>query len=106
MLGKDVPTGESPRPFHANSSLAEIGETWLGAKVKAKTVDGFLKGMGIGNNDATIRKMFTEMANNMPLRGIVLFQQGKLSYRKMHLLLAILNKQPLQTIKLYFAKED
>lgn len=105
MLGKPVPKGESPRPFHANSSLAEIGETWLGAKVKEKTVEGFLKGMGIGNNDATIRKMFEEMANNMPLRGIVLFQQGRLSYRKMHLLLAVLNKQPLRAIKLYFAKD-
>jgi|TARA_B110000305_G_C19441139_1_gene641924 beta-glucosidase len=106
MLGKSVPKGESPRPFHANSSLAEIGETWLGAKVKQKTVEGFLKSMGIGNNDATIRKMFEEMANNMPLRGIVLFQQGRLSYRKMHLLLAILNKQPIRAIKLYFTKDD
>ena len=106
MLGKAAPKGESPRPFHANSSLAEIGETWLGAKIKAKAVEGFLKGMGLGNNDATIRKMFEEMANNMPLRGIVLFQQGKLSYRKMHLLLAVLNKQPLRAIKLYFTKDD
>ena len=106
MLGRRVPNGESTRPFHANSSLAEIGETWLGAKVKTKTVEGFLKGMGLGNNDATIRKMFEEMANNMPLRGIVLFQQGRLSYRKMHLLLAILNKQPIRAIKLYFAKDD
>ncbi|MDA8952902.1 glycoside hydrolase family 3 C-terminal domain-containing protein [Pseudomonadales bacterium] len=106
MLGKAAPKGESPHPFHANSSLAEIGETWLGAKIKAKAVEGFLKGMGLGNNDATIRKMFEEMANNMPLRGIVLFQQGKLSYRKMHLLLAVLNKQPLRAIKLYFTKDD
>lgn len=106
MLGKAIPKGELTRPFHANSSLAEIGETWLGGKVKAKTVEGFLKGMGLGNNDATIRKMFEEMANHMPLRGIVLFQQGKLSYRKMHLLLAILNKQPLRAIRLYFSKDD
>jgi beta-glucosidase len=106
MLGKAAPKGEPPRPFHANSSLAEIGETWLGAKIKAKAVEGFLKGMGLGNNDATIRKMFEEMANNMPLRGIVLFQQGKLSYRKMHLLLAVLNKQPLRAIKLYFTKDE
>ena len=73
---------------------------------KAKAVEGFLKGMGLGNNDATIRKMFEEMANNMPLRGIVLFQQGKLSYRKMHLLLAILNKQPLRALKFYYAKDE
>jgi len=50
--------------------------------------------------------MFEEMANHMPLRGIVLFQQGRFSYRKMHLLLAILNKQPLKALKLYFAKDE
>ena len=106
MLGKNTPEGEPSRPFHANSSLAEIGTTWLGAKVKEKAVEGFLGGMGLGNNDATIRKMFEEMANHMPLRGIVLFQQGRFSYRKMHLLLAILNKQPLVALKLYFAKDE
>ena len=90
-------------PIHRWPKSVKLG--WA-PKVKAKAVEGFLKGMGLGNNDATIRKMFEEMANNMPLRGIVLFQQGKLSYRKMHLLLAILNKQPLRALKFYFAKDE
>jgi beta-glucosidase len=106
MLGSNLPAAENSRPFHANSSMAEIAETWLGAKVRDKTVAGFLQGLGAGPKDETIQKMFEEMANNMPLRGIVLFQKGKISYKSMHLLLALLNKQPFKALKLIFRKGE
>ena len=51
----------------------------------------FIGGMGLDKADETTRKMFTEMADNMPLRAIVLFQRGKLSYAQIDCLLALLN---------------
>ena len=52
------------------------------------------------NADPTTRKMFEEMANHMPLRAAVLFQQGKISFDQIDTLLALLNGQPLKALKL------
>ncbi|MEL0047592.1 MAG: glycoside hydrolase family 3 C-terminal domain-containing protein [Gammaproteobacteria bacterium] len=91
MLNKPAPTGEPIRPFHRNSSLAEIGTTWLGGKIKEKALTGFLGGMGLDKADPTTRKMFEEMANHMPLRALVLFQQGKTTFQQLDGLLDLLN---------------
>jgi beta-glucosidase len=101
MLNKPAPSGEEIRPFHRNSSLAEIGTTWLGSKVHERAMAGFLGGMGLQNADATTRKMFEEMANHMPLRAAVLFQQGKISFDQVDALLALLNGQPLAALQLF-----
>ena len=100
MLNRPVPEGEDIRPFHRNSSLAEISTTWFGSKVCEKAIAGFLGGMGLQNADPTTRKMFEEMANHMPLRAAVLFQQGKISFDQIDTLLALLNGQPLKALKL------
>ncbi len=100
MLNRPIPESENIQPFHRNSSLAEIGTTWLGNKVQKKALAGLLGGMGLQNADATTRKMFEEMVNHMPLRAAVLFQQGKISYEQIDALLAMLNKQPIKALKL------
>jgi hypothetical protein len=91
MLNRPAPTGEPTRPFHRNSSLAEIGTTWLGSKVKEKAMAGFLGGMGLEKADPTTQKMFEEMANHMPLRALILFQQGQTSFQQLDGLLDLLN---------------
>ena len=101
MLGRPAPTGEAARPFHRNSSLAEIGTTWIGGKIQAKALAEFLGSMGLENADPTTRKMFEEMANHMPLRAIALFQQGKISYHQIDGLLALLNGHPLQAVRCF-----
>ena len=52
---------------------------------------GFLGGMGLEKADPTTRKMFEEMANHMPLRALILFQQGKTSFQQLDGLLDLLN---------------
>ena len=100
MLNRPTPTGEEIRPFHRNSSLAEIGTTWLGSKVHKRALAGFLGGMGLQGADATTRKMFEEMANHMPLRAAVLFQQGQISFDQVDALLELLNGHPLTALQL------
>jgi hypothetical protein len=100
MLGKPVPQPESSRPYHLNSSLSEIAETWLGAKVRARVVAGFSERMGANSGDETIQKMFEEMANNMPLRSLALFGGGGLSFKSLNVLVAVLNKRFLAALRL------
>ncbi len=99
MLNKPVPEPESSRPFHDNSSLQEVGETWLGARFKAKVAAGFQASMGGNSNDETLNKMFEEMANNMPMRGLALFSGGKTSMEDIRLMLALLNHRYLEAFK-------
>ncbi|XOV84925.1 MAG: glycoside hydrolase family 3 C-terminal domain-containing protein [bacterium] len=102
MLNRPVPEPESSRPFHENSSLAEVGETWLGAKFKAKVAAGFQASMGGNSKDETLNKMFEEMANNMPLRGLALFSGGKTSMQDIRLMLALLNHRYIEALKLWW----
>jgi len=99
MLNRPVPEPESSRPFHENSSLQEVGETWLGARFKEKVAAGFRANMGGNSNDETLNKMFEEMANNMPMRGLVLFSGGKTSMNDIRLMLALLNHRYLEAFK-------
>jgi hypothetical protein len=55
--------------------------------------------MGLEKADPTTRKMFTEMAENMPLRAIALFQRGKISFGQIDCLLALLNGHYLVAIR-------
>ena len=93
MLGKPVPPQESPRPFHVNSTLTEVAETWLGRLLKERSVRNFQRQLGVTARDETNARMFEEMANNMPLRSLVLFSRGRLGFRTVSLLIALLNKR-------------
>ena len=99
MLNAPIPQREMARPFHRNSSVGELGATWLGSKVRARLTNAFLGGMGLANADETTRKMFTEMAENMPLRAIVLFQRGKVSFAQIDCLLALLNGRYFEALR-------
>ena len=68
--------------------------------MKDKVVAAFLGGMGLEGADPTTRKMFEEMANHMPLRAIVLFQQGRISYQQIDSLVALLNGHPFEALRL------
>ena len=99
MLNAPIPQRETARPFHRNSSVGELGATWLGSKLRTKLTKAFMGGMGLANADETTRKMFTEMAENMPLRAIVLFQRGKVSFAQIDCLLALLNGRHFEALR-------
>lgn len=105
MLGKPIPVSEASRPYHINSSLNEIAETWLGRQVKSKVVAEFGRRMGADASDETIDKMFEEMANNMPLRSLALLGGGALSFKALNILVALLNKQFITALRLIWTAE-
>lgn len=99
MIDRPIPEPEPSRPFHINSSLNEISETWLGGIIKSRVVAGLRKNLGDTDADPTHQKMFDEIANNMPLRALALFGAG-LSFQSLNILLALLNKNYLRAIRL------
>jgi hypothetical protein len=101
MLGRPVPAIESSRPFHINSSVNEIGQTWIGAKFRERVVANFREQMGGQSNDEVLNKMFETMADQMPLRGLEMFSGGKLKRDQLELLVAVLNNRYLQALRLW-----
>ncbi len=106
MLGRPLPEPEASRPLHLNSSLRELGQTWLGARFKSRFVADFQRRMGAGSNDETLQKMFEEMANDMPMRSLALFSGGRLSIGTLSVVLAVLNRRYLQALRLWLRRED
>ena len=100
MLGRTVPAAEPSTPFHLNSSLGEVGQTWLGARVKARAVAGFRQNLGAAAGDETLERMMSEMVNAMPLRALMLLSGGKPGFRAMRILVAVLNKRFLEALRL------
>jgi beta-glucosidase len=103
MLGRPVPPPEGSRPFHLNSSVDEIGTTWLGGRVRDRIVAGFREQMGGASNDEVLNRMFETMAGEMPLRALELFSGGRFSRAQIDILLALLNRRPLVAARLYLA---
>ena len=89
MLGKPVPPPEAVRPFHLNSTLSEIETTWLGRLVAKRYKARFVERMG--GSDAATRKMIERMADDTPLRSLVLFSGGRISFTMAEALVAVLN---------------
>jgi len=99
MLGKPIPQAEAVRPFHLNSTFAEIATTWLGRKVAAAVKAQFARRMG-GGADAAARRMIDAMANDMPLRQLVLFSGGAVGFAQIEALVAVLNGHYVKALKL------
>ena len=91
MLGRPVPEPEPSRPYHVNSTVTEIAETWLGRLVRRQVARQFQRMLGVTALDETNARMFEEMAHNLPLRSLVLFSRGRLGFRAVDALLAALN---------------
>ena len=100
MLGKPVPAPEQPTPYHLNSSLGEIADTRLGARLKSKTVATFSENLGPDGADATLDRMMSEMVNDLPLRALVLLSGGKPGFRTLQILVAVLNRRFLKALRL------
>ena len=99
MLGKPISGAEAARPFHLNSTFAEIATTWLGRKVAATVKAQFARRMG-GGADAATRRMIDAMANDMPLRQLVQFSGGAVNFAQIEAFVAVLNRRYVKAFRL------
>ena len=101
MLGHPIPATESARPFHINSTLADIQTSWLGRRVKQRIEAEFKKNIGFGGGaDPTLERMFEEMMTTMPLRSFVLFSRGKLDIKSIRTLIALMNGNIIAALRI------
>jgi beta-glucosidase len=103
LLNKPIPTPEPVRPFHLNSSLEEVGSTWLGARIKPRVMAIVLGDGSMHDGDETLDKMFEQMASTMPVRSLITFSGGSISHRQVDMLLALLNHQYLRAFRLWLS---
>ena len=101
MLGRPVPVPEGARPFHLNSTLSEVASTRLGRRVANAVKAQFFKRMGGG--DPATRKMIEHLVDDMPLRSLVLFFGGRVSFKAAEAFTAVLNGQYLKALRLFVA---
>ena len=98
-LGRPIPPVEPIRPFHLNSTFAEISTTWLGRKATDAAKAAFAQRLGDDLDDAT-QRMVEAMATDTPLRVMVLFSAGALSFHLLEAFIAVLNRRYLKALRL------
>ena len=104
-LGRAPPPPEPARPFHLNSTMAELDATWLGRQLHRRFAALFAKRLALDKMDASTRRMFTAMLNDMPLRGLVLQSRGAVSFRAARAMAALADGRPIVALRILLAKQ-
>jgi len=99
LLGRDIPEPIQIRPFHINSTIADISKTFIGRKVKNEIKKGFVK--MFGEADETTQLMVNSMVNEMPLRSLALLGGDDFSESKLNGLILMLNGRFFKGLKLF-----
>lgn len=81
-----------PEGFHLNSALGDVRQHWLGRHLYQAVLSNARK-MAQRSENPVLLKMMEEMVAEMPLRQLVAFSGGRLSFEAMAALLALLNGQ-------------
>ncbi len=105
-LGRPIPAPDPSRPFHPNSTLQEISETWLGRKVSKRIARAFVERLKLDKMDAPTRRMFLQMLQDMPLRALALHSSGAFSSQRVEALAALLNKRLPAALRLLLRRAN
>lgn len=81
--------------FTINSTVSEVRRTFIGRQLYGRVRDSIRQTLGAGE-DETVNKMADRMIEDLPLRNLVLFSNGQLSFELMHALLLMMNRKPIQ----------
>ena len=100
LLGRSIPAAEPARPFHHNSTLGEIKDTYVGKKLVAKARESF--GGGKENISESAQLMLDATIAHLPLRAMMLFSGGRLSRSRLNSLIALMNRRPIKALRYHF----
>lgn len=79
-----------PGDFHLNSTLGELKHHPIGRRLYQTVLRGTTT--AVGEDQAVLREMMRRMVEEMPLRQVVLFSDGRLTYELADVLLALMNR--------------
>ena len=97
-LGLSVPVAASIKPYHANSTLADIRDHWLGKRVAEAALDMAGQAMGKAKETPVAQKMREEMIMSLRLVTVSNMSQGKLAGKRFDMLLHALNGRWLRLL--------
>ena len=97
-LGLSVPVAASIKPYHANSTLADIRDHWLGKRVAQVALDMAGKAMGKAKETPVAQKMREEMIMSLRLVTVSNMSQGQLAGKRFDMLLHALNGRWLRLL--------
>jgi beta-glucosidase len=95
LYGSSIPTIEPLKPFHINSTIRELSHTFIGKQLK-KMITKQMQEMIGETPDEAFALMAETMADEMPLRSLVVLSNGVLSIKRATGLLDLANKKPLR----------
>jgi len=96
-LGHAVPAPDPVRPFHRNSTLGEVSVTAPGAAIKKAVVVALPRQFGDEIEiDDSMKRMLESVVVDAPLRSMVLLSGGKVSWRALDRIVAMLDRFPVR----------
>lgn len=90
LLNKAIPAAMSTKPFHLNSTVAEIRHHWLGKRI-ANGVDKAMKDMMGDDTPETMARMAEAIASEMPLRNLIAMSNGQITEKRMTQFIHVMN---------------
>ena len=89
---------ESLRPFHSNSTMADIRHNWLGKRVYAQA-EAQMQAFFAGDDSPVVERMRQSFLENLPLRTLQSMSQGKLSAKRLDMMIALMNGHWLKALR-------
>ena len=92
--GLHITVAETVKPYHANTTLADIQHHWLGKRVVAMVFKAIEGTLGQTKTDSPVMvKMRNEMVLSMRLSTVRIMSGGALNEKRFKLLLDLLNSR-------------
>ncbi len=95
-LGLTIPLADTIKPYHENSTLADIRDHWIGKRVAEQAMKMASKTLGAGNQTPVAVKMREEMVMSLRLITVRNMSAGALSQKRFELLLHAMNNRWLR----------
>jgi len=96
LYGRDWPPELPPRPFHRNSTLADIRGTWIGGLLYRLAVREATSALA-GSDRRTMARLAEATVSELPLRGLVVMARA-MSWRQLDALVAVLDGRPWRAL--------
>ena len=90
LLGRPIPSPAPLMPLHEDSSIDDLGQVWLGRRMRTVLLKMVTKNLDLGA-DPQMGRLVQAVIGQMPLRGIVMNSGGKMSFGMLGAVLRLLN---------------
>lgn len=106
-LGQPVPAPTPVRPYHRNSTMSDLQQSFLGRqvlKIAAKKLGGIFSSTGGKDRDETQAAMMQALAMSMPLRVMLAMGGGAVTEQQLDGLIDLLNHRYVSGIRKFITK--